>query len=155
MPYCCPPSALRYIWHLQNPSHHLNLFFSGGVLSLLGVACLKNLVKAVEVYGSLQIVTLAFLKAWGSWVLQAWRSHSHPQFPTFCFHVGWRPAAHGEWDFLLLVKVSGSVCLFRLRGLTGSLPSLFGGPWWEEERCFMEVTLKVVLEGQAEQMFPD
>lgn len=47
--------------------------------------------------------------------------------PTSCFHVEQWLAAHNEQDSPLLEKVSGSGCLFKLRGLTGSLLSLF---WW-------------------------
>lgn len=116
------------------------------VTSLLGVACL-NPVKTLEAYGSLQITKLAFLKAWRLRVLQAQNSHCHPLSPTSCFHMERWMTAHSEQDSPVLEKVSASGRLSRLRSLTGPLPSLFGGPWCEEERCFMDVILKIVLEG--------
>lgn len=120
--------------------------FSCNVLPLLGVACL-NPVKTIEVYGSLQIMKLAFLKAWRLSVLQPQNSHCHPPSPTSCFHVERWMTAYSKQDPPILEKVSASWCLFKLRGLTGPLPPLFGGPWCEEEHYFMEVILKIVLEG--------
>lgn len=74
-------------------------------------------------------------------------NHCHPEFPTSYFHVEQWLAAQSEQDSPLLEEVSGSVCLFRLRGLAGSLPSLFDRPRCEEECCFVAAILEAIVEG--------